>query len=297
MKIAVTGAAGQVGSHVMEELIPDHEVVGIDLKGPSIKEHAPLIRRADVRDPAAVATALEGVEAVIHLAAQISVPKSISDPLFDLDVNVKGTLSMLHASKNAGVRRFVFVSSAAVYGDPLRLPLEEEHPKNPLSFYGVSKVCGEEYVKAFGRTMGLEYAIVRPFNLYSVRADPSSPYSGVITKFVTRAKEGKDLLVEGDGLQTRDFAHVRDLARMISLILRSDAKDITLNCGSGRGTSVLELARTVQALSPQKVGIVHKEARLGDIRHSVADVTRAKELLKFETEIDLRDGLATFFEL
>lgn len=294
MKVLVTGGSGQLGSYLLDELMKNHDPLGIDLREPSIREHRPLVSRADIRDPIGAKEACEGMNVVIHAAAQVSVEKSVLDPRSDADTNIIGTLNMLEASVSAGVKKFIYVSSAAVYGDPQYIPIDENHPKTPKSFYGVSKLAAEHYVRAYGDCRDLGYIIVRPFNFYSPRADPMSPYSGVITKFVQWAREGKPILIEGDGEQTRDFIHAKDVARMILLATESSIKDEILNCGSGRGTSINGLAATLSSLRGG-LEIEHVGPRTGDIRHSVADVKRATEVLGLRPEISIEDGLASFF--
>lgn len=296
VNILLTGGSGQLGSYVLDELLDGHEVSSVDIVPPLIEEHLPLHLEGDIRDMEAMRKACRGKEAVIHLAAQVSVVKSTEDPLLDLDTNVGGTLNMLRAANEEGLDLFIHISTAAVYGDPIDLPVTEDHPTNPKSFYGASKLSAEYYVRAFKESFDLDYLIVRPFNLYSPRADPHSPYSGVITRFVENAKMGAPLTIEGDGEQTRDFIHAKDVARMISLCLESDVRNRTMNCASGQGTSIKELAETISSVSPKKVEIRHGPSRLGDIRHSVGDSSWSKELLGFRPEVSLREGLRCFFD-
>jgi len=294
VRILVTGGSGQLASYLFEELAA-HEARGVDVRPPV---HAPAVGRVDmvdIRDVAGMAAATEGFDAVVHTAAQVSVQRSTEDPSGDADTNVMGTISVLRAAQRAKVRKFVYISSAAVYGDPVRVPVDEEHPLAPKSFYGASKLCGEHYVRAFGSTFGLPWVVVRPFNFYSPRADPSSPYSGVITKFTQAAREGRPLRIEGDGGQTRDFLHARDVARMVRLALESEVSGETFNCGSGSGTSIRQLADTIKEIAPGAVRVEHAPPRTSDIRDSVAEVSKARRLLGFRTEIGLREGLRTFF--
>ena len=296
MKILVTGASGQLGSYVMDHMQNDTDVAGVDICESERESHRQLVGRVDIRDMEAMRKACRDADAVVHLAAQVSVVKSIEDPLWDLDINVAGTVTTLRAAQEEEVPLFVYISTAAVYGDPLRIPIDEDHPADPISFYGVSKLSSEHYVRAFSRSFGLDHIIVRPFNLYSPRADPGSPYSGVITRFVENAKDGKRLIIEGDGEQTRDFIHARDTARMIALCLRSDVRNVTLNCASGRGISINELASTVADVCPRQVDIGYGPPRTGDIRHSLGDPSRAMELMGFEPTTSLAEGLSSFFE-
>ena len=295
MKLAITGASGQLGSYLLDELMHKHDVIGVDIRPTQHEAHRDLVHRADIRTPRTMACWLKGVEVVIHCAAQVSVENSIKDPLGDMDTNVRGTLCMLQVCKEMGVRKLVNISSAAVYGDPLRVPIDESHPRQPKSFYGVSKSSAEDYVRAYTETKGLEHVIVRPFNFYSRRADPKSPYSGVITKFVQMALANKPLTVEGDGEQTRDFLHATDVATFVSKAALSGVKNETLNCGSGKGISINHLAEAVVRASPNKVEIVHVAPRVGDIRHSVGEVSKATKLLDFHPKLSLDQGVATFF--
>jgi UDP-glucose 4-epimerase len=175
------------------------------------------------------------------------------------------------------------------------VPIAESHPLNPKSPYGASKMAAEQYCRVFAETRGLPYVVVRPFNFYSPRADPKSPYSGVITKFVEWAKRGEPLSVDGDGEQTRDFIHAEDVARLVLMVAKSNVSNATLNCGSGKGTSINELAKTVVKASGRKVEIKHVAPRVGDIRHSVSDMASAKRSLGFETEVTLAKGIKAFF--
>jgi UDP-glucose 4-epimerase len=236
---------------------------------------------------------IKGADWLVHSAAQVSVEKSMKDPLLDAENNVIGTVNVLWNAFKHEARNILYVSSAAVYGNPVKVPLAEDHPTNPMSPYGASKLCGEKYALAFAAGYGLGVTIIRPFNIYSSRADPSSPYSGVITKFARRAKEGSPLLIEGDGKQTRDFVHMSDVVRMVDLIVRKPELSLgrVFNCGTGRRNSVLELAEMIQSLSGKRPAIKHVAPRVGDIKHSCADIASAEEILGFAPEMPLRDGL------
>lgn len=295
MRIVVTGASGQLGSYLLDGLQDGHQTVGIDTAATKHPEHKGMIEKADIRDGAAVRRLLKSVDVVVHCAAQVSVVNSILDPFYDLDVNVKGTVTLLDAAAEANVGKFIYISSAAVYGDPRFLPVTEEHPFGPKSPYGASKVAAEQYCRVFAETKGLPYAIVRPFNFYSPRADPKSPYSGVITKFVEWAKRGEPLLVEGDGLQTRDFIPATEVARMVIALASSDVRNVTLNCGSGKKTTINELAEAVAKVSEARPEIRHVPPRVGDIRHSVSDMTLCKKLLGFESKVSVEEGVRSFF--
>jgi UDP-glucose 4-epimerase len=295
MKLAITGASGQLGSYLLDELTGKHEVIGIDIIETPHQAHQDMVHRADIRTPRTLASWLKGVDVVIHCAAQVSVENSTKDPIGDMDTNVRGTVGLLQTCKEMGVGKMVYISSAAVYGDPMHVPISESHPKQPKSFYGVSKASAEDYVRVFTETKGLDHVIVRPFNFYSRRADPLSPYSGVITKFVQMARSNKPLTVEGDGEQTRDFIHASDVAAMVCQVACSDVKNQTFNCGSGKGTSINELALAVLRASPNQVDIVHVAPRIGDIRHSVGEISKARKLLDFQPKMSLDQGMASLF--
>lgn len=293
MKVLVTGSAGQLGSIVCEMMAEAHEVVGLDIRPspyPGVKE---ITVEGDIRRPKDVRNVVKGVDCVVHCAAQVSVVRSFEDPLTDAETNVIGTVNLLHESLGAGASRFVYISSAAVYGDPKRVPIDEGHPTAPMSNYGSSKLAGERFALAYAASTPLQAVVVRPFNFYSVRADPKSPYSGVITKFVERVSAGMPPLIDGDGLQTRDFIHARDVARMVRMVAeRSDLSGEVLNCGSGSVTSILDLAKLVVSLSGKRLEPGFGPPRQGDIRHSCADMKRARDLIGFSTEVSLSDGLS-----
>jgi UDP-glucose 4-epimerase len=292
MRILVTGSSGQLGSYVCESMTTTHEVMGFDIRAQTYDALEGFSFLGDIRSREDVRRRLADVEAVVHCAAQVSVERSIEDPISDAETNVLGTVNLLHESQLAGVSRFVYVSSAAVFGDPKRTPIDEEHPTEPMSNYGVSKLSGEKFTLAYANLGSMETVVVRPFNFYSVRADPDSPYSGVITKFVSRLKEGKPPIIEGDGLQTRDFIHARDVARMVSRLVETRSLEHRVfNCGSGKSTSVIDLARTAIEASGLDVEPEFVPPRKGDIRHSLADTTRARESLGFTSNVSLREGL------
>lgn len=293
MRVLVTGNSGQLGSYLCELLMRRHEVVGLDVR---LQPYAVLKQCSvlgDIRQPEDVRRSLRGVDAVVHSAAQVSVDKSVEDPVTDASINVLGTVNVLHESAKAGVRKFIYISSAAIFGRPRYIPIDEDHPTHPMSNYGVSKLAGEKYVLAYADMSRMEVVSVRPFNFYSVRADPQSPYSGVITKFVSRLREGLPPIIEGDGRQTRDFIHARDVAEMISLVLERDGLGgQVLNCGTGVSTSVLELARKAIEISGREVEPQFAPPRVGDIRDSLCDVRRSMDLLGFKARVSLEQGLA-----
>ncbi|HUV61690.1 MAG TPA: NAD-dependent epimerase/dehydratase family protein [Thermoplasmata archaeon] len=290
MKVLVTGSSGQLGSFVCERLRDRHELSGLDVRAPRVGGVETIV--GDIRKRDDVRRAVSGVEVVVHCAAQVSVERSMEDPITDAETNVIGTINLLHESAAADVTRFVYVSSAAVLGDPKYVPLDEAHPTQPTNNYGASKLAGERFALSYAHSHGLEVVAVRPFNFYSPRADPHSPYSGVITRFIGRVNDGKAPVIEGDGLQTRDFIHAVDVADFLGLVAERDGvSGEVFNCGSGVSTSVLDLAKLVTALKDLELEPEHVGPRKGDIRHSVADMKKSQQTLGFSPRISLKDGL------
>jgi UDP-glucose 4-epimerase len=213
MKILITGGLGQVGSYLGEQLSETNEITILDnfsnslsnMKFPSnIK-----IIKGDICNPKIVNELASKANTIIHTAAQTSINKSIEDPTYDADNNINGTLNLLEAARRSDIERFIYISSAAVYGDPITLPINEEHPTNPLSPYGLSKLTGEKYTMLYYNLYGLPTVCLRPFNIFSPRQNPNSPYSGVITRFIERIRNDRNPVIFGDGNQTRDFVYIQ----------------------------------------------------------------------------------------
>ncbi|OPY26724.1 MAG: UDP-galactose-4-epimerase [Methanocella sp. PtaU1.Bin125] len=300
-RVLITGGLGQVGSYLCDALsgmeckvrVVDNFSSCLSYRNPSVE-----VVRGDIRDREAVRQLVRDANVVIHCAAQIYVTKSVEDPAFDADNNVMGTLSLLDAARDADVERFVYFSSAAVYGDPVHLPVDEDHPQNPMSPYGVSKLSGEKYALAFHRAYGIPSTAIRPFNIYSPRQDPSNPYSGVISKFIDRVAGGQRPIIFGDGSATRDFVSVHDVVDMVTLMIKKDvAVGKVFNCGTGTARTIDSLAHMVASfygrrdLTPE-----HQPARAGDILHSYADISRARNILGFRPQVILEDGIKEIVE-
>ena len=270
MRIAVTGSSGQVGARLLEHLAESHDVQGFDVR-PS---HRTTL--LDVASPDAIA-ALGGFDVICHLAAAISVPESVENPPQYVRANIVGTVNVLEAARR-GNARVVFVSSAAVYGEPRTSPIPESHPTSPTSPYGLTKSAGEEFARLFHRLYGLDVTIVRPFNIYSEDLKPDNPYAGVIAIFLRNARAGRPLEVHGDGGQTRDFVHVSDVVQFLEMVAVRKGSGETYNCGTGGVTSILDLAELVRSRFGAKIPIVHGPARVGDIRHGIADISKARSI-------------------
>lgn len=298
----VTGGAGFIGSHLVEFLASSGAAVRVldDLSTGRRENLAGLAGKidfveGDVRDGALARRLMEGVDVVFHLAAVASVAPSIADPLTCNGVNVAGVLSVLTAARDAGVRRVVLASSAAVYGSDPAVPTAETAPFAPLSPYAASKAAGELYCRVFAKLYGIETVSLRLFNVYGPRQDPASEYSGVVSRFLEQLREGQPLIVHGDGEQTRDFVFAQDVVN--ALVLASSTPGVSgqvFNIGSGEPVTINELAEALAGLAARDrvVRPIHHPERPGDVRHSCADITKAKSVLKFEPTVNLRDGLA-----
>jgi UDP-glucose 4-epimerase len=305
MLAVVTGGAGFIGSHTVDRLLAaGHRVVVLDDfrtgKRANLTQHAGSDRldviACDVAHGifAALAplTARHGpVERIVHLAAQVSVVHSVANPLVDMQVNYGGTLHVLEYARATGVKKVVFASSAAVYGDATALPVGEDTPTRPVSPYGIDKLASEHALDYYAAVHGVPVTSLRFFNVYGPRQDPSSPYSGVISIFTERARAGRTLTLFGDGGQTRDFVYVGDVVRAIVAALGDGANRVVANVGTGGEITVLELARSVVQLCGGKSAIEHAPARPGEILKSRARVDRLRDALGVVAETSLLDGL------
>jgi UDP-glucose 4-epimerase len=233
------------------------------------------------------------IERIVHLAAQVSVIHSIANPLTDERVNYGGTLQVLEYARANAVKKVVFASSAAVYGDVTAFPVDEDTVCHPVSPYGMHKLASEHALHYYSAVQGVPTTALRFFNVYGPRQDPSSPYSGVISIFANRAAEGRDLTIFGDGMQTRDFVYVGDVVRaVVGAALTDGADRAVMNVGTGSEITVKDLASTIVDLSGGRSVIEHAETRAGEILRRVAKVDRAERLLGFKAQVALRDGLA-----
>lgn len=300
----ITGGAGFIGSHLAASLIARGEQVRIaDNFATGRRENLPHLGpeielvEGDLADTEVARRAVSGADYVLHQAAIPSVPRSVSDPLGSHRANVDATLNVLVASRDAGVRRVVYAGSSSVYGDTPTLPKVETMATMPLSPYALQKLIGEQYLQQFTALYGLETVSIRYFNVFGPRQDPSSPYSGVIALFVTRLLGGLPPTITGDGEQTRDFTYV---SNVVDGVLRAatapNAAGQVINVATGRQISINELARTLTRLIGVEVEPEYLPARTGDVRHSLADISRARELLGYEPTVDLEEGLSRTVE-
>ncbi len=298
--VLVTGGAGFIGSHLAKGLLDDDSTVTVldnlstgDMRNlaSSIGDEKLTMIKGDITSPTVVTRSLKGADSVVHLAAIASVPDSIRDPEKTYRVNVEGTKTVLESSAAAGVRKFVFSSSSAIYGDSRKLPIAESAPVSPLSPYASSKLKGEEMCKEYSNRFADGATILRFFNVYGPRQE-RSPYGAVIASFVKRLKAGESPEIHGDGRQTRDFVYVRDVTEAIVLALGKKESGETYNIGSGRELSIMDLERAIRgALDLWKIKPRFVEPRKGDIRRSVADITKARTRLGFNPQNTLESGL------
>ena len=296
----MTGAAGFIGSNLVRALLErggtvraiDSLATGQRLNLVGIEQQIEFIE-ADLRDPQAVSRAMEGVEVVFHQAALPSVARSVADPLASHEVNATGTLRLLQAARQSGVRRLVYASSSSVYGDTPALPKREDLATNPLSPYAVSKLAGEHYCRVFTRLFGLETVSLRYFNVFGPRQDPTSEYAAVVPKFIAAMSRGEAPEIHGDGTQSRDFTYV---ANVVDANLRAaDAPGVggeVLNVACGRRASLLDLVATLNDILGTTIEARFGEPRPGDVKHSLADISRARSLLAYEPRVQLEEGLA-----
>ena len=294
----VTGGAGFIGSHLTEELIRRGEQVRVvdSLITGHRKNLAHLsgidFREGDLADLAIAKHAVEGVDYVLHQAAIPSVPRSVEDPITSNRANIDSTLNVLVAARDAGVKRVVYAGSSSAYGNTPTLPKHEDMPANPLSPYALQKLVGEQYMQMFTTLYGLETVTIRYFNVFGPRQDPSSPYSGVISVFARALLENKAPTIYGDGEQTRDFTYV---ANVVDGVLRAvkapGASGQVVNVATGSSISLNKLFTSMRSLIGSQVDVAYGPPRNGDVKDSLADITRARTLLGYEPVVSFEAGL------
>jgi UDP-glucose 4-epimerase len=295
----VTGGAGFIGSHLVEALLAGGcRVTVLDDLSSGKERNLPAsdgnlrFVRGDIRDRRAVADAVAGCEAVFHLAAVVSVPKTTQDPVGSAEVNEAGSLNVLDAARRAGARRLVFASSSAVYGDDPRLPKREDMPPKPLTPYAVQKLAVEYHARVYSSLYGLPSVSLRFFNVFGPRQDPSSPYSGVISIFMTKALTAGVPVIYGDGRQSRDFVFVGDVVQALIRAANSEgAAGKVFNVGTGRSVTISALWEVVAALSGSSAKPVHEPPRPGDVPQSVSAIDAAQTDLGFAPEVGFQKGL------
>jgi UDP-glucose 4-epimerase len=302
-KVLVTGGAGFIGSHLTSALVAEGCLVSVldnlstgHLRNLEKVKHQILFHPGDITDPETVNQAAAGCDAVFHLAAMVSVPQTIENPLKSARINDMGTVHVLEAARRTGARRVVFISSSAVYGDDPQLPKHEDMNPKPLSPYAVQKLSGEYYAQLYHDLYGLKTTSLRLFNVFGPRQDPSSPYSGVISIFMSRALSQKAPSIYGDGTQSRDFVYVKDVVKAGLLAAAADnVTGISINVGTGRSIDINLLWDMICKMNGVEIKPQYVPPRPGDIPASVADIQRAESLLGFKPQHDFAKGLAQTF--
>jgi nucleoside-diphosphate-sugar epimerase len=299
MRYLVTGGAGFIGSNIVDELVcRGHQVVVLDDLSTGKESNLAAVRAkidyrtGSITDLPTLHSACQGVDYVIHLAAHTSVPKSVKNPIESNHVNIDGTLNVLVAARDAKVRRFVFAASSSAYGETPTLPKTESMQPQPISPYGVTKYVGELYAQVFGRVYGLENACLRYFNVFGPRQDPTSQYSGVLSRFMLAIMKGECPVIYGDGEQTRDFTYI---ANIVDETLRAceaqEASGKVFNGGTGARITLNEVLRLLEKITGRQIQPKYDSPREGDIRDSQADTSLACKVLGYKPLVQFEEGL------
>lgn len=300
-RVLVTGGAGFIGSHLVEALLERGDAVRV-IDNLATGHRANLAHldgyewvEADLTDREACRDACDGVTHVLHQAAVPSVPRSVEDPLGSFETGPVATMNILEAARRAGVRRFVFAASSSAYGDTEELPKHEGMLPNPLSPYAAGKLAGEQFVRVYARTMGLDGVSLRYFNVFGPRQDPSSPYSGVISLFSKIMKRGDRPLIYGDGGQTRDFTYIANIvqANLLALDAPEPLGGEAYNVGTGEQISLLDLVSAINAILGTNLEPEFRPERAGDVRDSLASLDLIRSKLGYRPAVDFAAGLRT----
>ena len=304
MRYLVTGGAGFIGSNIVDELVRRGHSVAV-LDDLSTGNEANLagvrgkidFRAGSITDLAEAQAACKGADYVIHLAARTSVPKSVQDPLETNRVNIDGTLNVLVAARDAAVKRIVYAASSSAYGETPALPKTEAMQPQPISPYGVTKFVGELYAQVFGRVYGLENASVRYFNVFGPRQDPTSQYSGVLSRFMLAILQRESPVVYGDGEQSRDFTYIDNVVdETLRACEASGASGKVFNGGTGARITLNEVLKQLEKITGRKIQAKYDPPRAGDIRNSQADISLARKVLGYEPRVHFDDGLKRTWE-
>lgn len=299
-RIIITGGLGFIGSHLVESLNKDNEITIIDDQSSGKLNN---IKHLNQQNIELITGSINGLnlkeifednDYVFHHAALISVPESVQDPLRFNETNVKGTLKVLTAARDSNIKKLVFASSAAVYGDNETLPLSEDAPLKPLSPYAVNKAAGELYCQVFTEAYDLPTVSLRYFNVFGPRQDPNSPYAAVIPNFITAILNGENPIIYGDGEQSRDFIYVKHIAEANIKACKSNVTGV-FNVALGKSTTINELLKIINELTGKNIEPIYKDPRPGDVKHSIADVSKAS-LFNFHPENDFKSEIKDTIE-
>jgi UDP-glucose 4-epimerase len=296
MKVVVTGGAGFIGSNLTEELLKKHEVTVIDNLSTGRIENLCQIRdnikfiKGSITNLDLLKEAFSGSDTVFHQAAIPSVQRSIANPIASNKANVEGTLKVLVAARDCNVRKVVYASSSSAYGDTPTLPKKEDMRPNPKSPYAISKLTGEYYCRVFSDVYSLKTACLRYFNVFGPRQNPNSQYAAVIPRFITRIVAHEPLVIYGDGMQTRDFTFVKDVVKANILAMQSPAEGV-FNIACGHRVSLNDLAGKIMEITGIKLDPIYDKPRQGDVRDSLADITKARKEMGYEPDFNLDSGL------
>lgn len=300
-KVLVTGGAGFIGSNLTEALLKmGHQVRVLDDFSTGKRENLAFdevypfleVIEGDICDLSACQGAMEGIEYVFHQAALPSVQRSVEDPMTSNEVNVGGTLNLLIAARDAGVRRVIYAASSSAYGDTPTLPKKEEIVPNPLSPYALQKFIGEEYCRLFFQLYGLETISLRYFNIFGPKQDPNSLYSAVIPRFIDALISDRAPVIFGDGEQSRDFTYIDNVVRANLLAMNAErTQGEVVNVACGRRVSLNQLVKILQDIIGSHVSPLYEEPRKGDVRHSLADIKRGKSILNYDPRVGIEEGL------
>jgi UDP-glucose 4-epimerase len=298
VKVIVTGGCGFIGSNLAEELIKEHYVVVIDDLSTGKIENIQNLQnnenfefvKGSITDLNLLKQIFEGADCIFHQAAIPSVQRSVENPIATNEANIKGTLNVLIAARDCGVKKVVYASSSSVYGDTPELLKREDMKPNPLSPYAVSKLTGEYYCKVFSEIYGIKTVCLRYFNVYGPKQDPTSEYAAVIPRFINRVLNNQPPVIYGDGDQTRDFTFVGDVIKANILAMEKNVEGV-FNIACGRKISINELANKIMEIMGVKLNPVYDNPRPGDVRHSLADISLARQKLGYVPEYNLEKGL------
>lgn len=304
MRVLVTGGAGFIGSHLIQHLVQQSDVTLVravdNLSTGRLQNIEPLRSRiefvqGDLLDEATREQCVRGIDVIFHEAAIPSVPRSVKTPLDSHRHGAHLTVQLLESARMAGVRRFIFAASSSAYGDTVVLPKREDMPPNPLSPYAATKLACEQYLRAYGRCYALDTVSLRYFNIFGPRQDPNSPYSGVIARFCRAYCTGEPLIIFGSGEQSRDFTYIENAVQANLLAARHPGRlsgDI-FNVGAGEQTSLNHLVTVLNEITGQSRRAEHHAERPGDVRHSLADVSKGRAILGYSPNVSLKQGLFT----